>query len=248
MINVLENMIHGVLGRVGRGILDVVFPARCVGCGEEGQYICRRCEGFMGESALICPVCQQASFTGERHTPCVASFSLDGLASVWEYEGVVKSLLHSIQHNGVTHAVGESMERAFMILIRDSERFRQFFAFLLSPETVITYIPMYKNRERHLGFNQAELFAQEIARIVKKESVSMLEKIIDTKLQNDIPKQEHVQNIRDAFAMHPYGKNIERVLLVDDAWVTGATMKECCRVLKESGVKEVWGFTLARLP
>ena len=28
----------------------------------------------------------------------------------------------------------------------------------------------------------------------------------------------------------------------------GATMKECCRVLRKSGVQEVWGFTVARTP
>jgi predicted amidophosphoribosyltransferase len=33
---------------------------------------------------------------------------------------------------------------------------------------------------------------------------------------------------------------------VDDVWTTGATMRECAKVLKQSGVKEVWGLTLAR--
>ena len=36
------------------------------------------------------------------------------------------------------------------------------------------------------------------------------------------------------------------VLLIDDVWTTGATMKECCRVLKLAGVKRVWGITLLR--
>ena len=36
------------------------------------------------------------------------------------------------------------------------------------------------------------------------------------------------------------------VLLVDDVWTTGATMKECCRVLKLAGIKQVWGITLLR--
>ncbi|PIP18423.1 MAG: amidophosphoribosyltransferase, partial [Parcubacteria group bacterium CG23_combo_of_CG06-09_8_20_14_all_35_6] len=35
-------------------------------------------------------------------------------------------------------------------------------------------------------------------------------------------------------------------LLVDDVWTSGATMKECARVLKKSGVKRIFGFTLAR--
>ena len=36
------------------------------------------------------------------------------------------------------------------------------------------------------------------------------------------------------------------VLLVDDVYTTGATIRECMKVLKKAGVKNVWGFTLAR--
>ena len=36
------------------------------------------------------------------------------------------------------------------------------------------------------------------------------------------------------------------VLLIDDVWTTGATVKECCRVLKLAGVKRAWGITLLR--
>lgn len=248
MIEILEKVTHGMLERVGRSLLDVVFPARCVGCGREGQYICMQCEGFMSEAALVCPVCQQASFTGERHQACQTTYGLDGLACVWDYEGVVKSLVHSIAHNGVTHAIGESVERMFLILMRDSERFQQFLSFLVAPETAITYVPMHRGKEKHRGFNQAELFAREIARMVGKEPLSLLQKIIDTKPQSDVPKEDHSRNVNDAFVAQPGAQGIRRVVLVDDAWVTGATMKECCKILKRSGMEEVWGFALARLP
>ena len=36
------------------------------------------------------------------------------------------------------------------------------------------------------------------------------------------------------------------VLLIDDVWTTGSTMKECAYVLKKSGAKKVWALTLAR--
>ena len=38
----------------------------------------------------------------------------------------------------------------------------------------------------------------------------------------------------------------ERVVLVDDVFTTGATMQEAAKVLKQAGVKEVWGLALAR--
>ena len=36
------------------------------------------------------------------------------------------------------------------------------------------------------------------------------------------------------------------VLLVDDVYTTGATMRECTKVLKRAGAKNVWCFAIAR--
>jgi len=40
--------------------------------------------------------------------------------------------------------------------------------------------------------------------------------------------------------------NQKEVLLVDDVFTTGATIRECSRVLLRHGVKKVWALTLAR--
>jgi len=42
------------------------------------------------------------------------------------------------------------------------------------------------------------------------------------------------------------GEIPENLILVDDIFTTGATMRECAKTLKRGGVKKVWGFTLAR--
>lgn len=253
---------NGVLGRVGRGILDVVFPARCVGCGEEGQYICRRCGGFVGEAALICSVCQQSSFTGECHEGCRTRYGLDGLVGIWEYEGIVKSLLHKIKYNGMTHAVTQTIQNACMKMTEDEMRFKPFLSYLFSGDTRITYVPMFRKKEKSRGFNQAAVFARGIGKIVKREAVSLLEKVVNTKAQVDLTKEERLTSVRGAFKVHTKmledtnniarnGAQVslpKRVVLVDDIWTTGATMKECCKVLKKSGVERVWGFTIARTP
>lgn len=36
-----------------------------------------------------------------------------------------------------------------------------------------------------------------------------------------------------------------KIILVDDVWTTGATMRECVTVLKQSDAREIWGIALA---
>ena len=38
----------------------------------------------------------------------------------------------------------------------------------------------------------------------------------------------------------------KKIFLVDDVYTTGSTMQECAKILKDSGVKQVWGITLTR--
>jgi competence protein ComFC len=174
------------------------------------------------------------------------------LAGLWEYEGVVKSLLHTIKYNGMTHAVAETVHRAYISMAGDTMRFKAFLSYLFSEDTHITYVPMFKRKEKFRGFNQAAVFAREVGKVARRKAVSLLEKIGDTKAQVDLTKEERLQNVRGAFSLYgrsPEGRQIpQNVVLVDDVWTTGATLQECCKVLKKAGVEKVWGFTIARTP
>jgi len=76
---------------------------------------------------------------------------------------------------------------------------------------------------------------------------TLLEKIKDTKSQTKLDRQERLDNIRGAFAAKTkLPPEIKNILLVDDVWTSGATMRECARVLKKAGAKNILGFTLAR--
>ena len=236
-----------MVNKIKEGVLDVLFPAVCAGCRKEGRYICERCSVFAGEAPLICPVCFRASFGGERHSLCKSRYGLDGLVNMWEFEGVIKNLIGKIKYYGITHAVAEIGKAAFGVMARDEKRFYAFLSFLLAKDTYIAYIPMFEKKERHKGFNHAEKVAQEIGKISGRSVVSLLEKVRDTRSQTELDKTERMENVRDSFRTSQKIHNSHlAVLLIDDIWTTGATMRECCKVLKKAGVQKVWGFTLAR--
>ena len=239
-------MVKG-LEEIKKFILDILFPIECVGCGKGGKYICEKCSTFLGEASLICPVCQKPSFSGQRHNYCPSRHHLDGLVGVWEYEGMVRKLFHEIKYGKVRNAISELTELSFKIMTKDEARFASFFSFLFSEKPIITFVPMHDKKEWRRGFNQSKLIAEEISKITNLEVMSLLEKVKRTESQAKLDKAERVKNIEGVFNIRKDQNKIpEKLVLIDDIWTTGATMKECCKVLKKVGVKKVWGFTLAR--
>ena len=210
-------MIEG-LNKIKEFILDLSAPRRCAGCGKGEKYICDECSLFLSEATSI-----------------FAKGSLREIISVWDYEGLIKKLIYKIKYDGVFDAVDDLVEKAF-------ERREPY----VQEDTVITFVPMFEKKEKRRGFNQAELIAQKLGQITGREVVSLLEKIKDTPSQTELDKEERVKNVRDSFQVKKEINCPNNVLIVDDIWTSGATMEECARVLRKSGVGIIRGFTLAR--
>ncbi|MFH1657337.1 MAG: phosphoribosyltransferase family protein [bacterium] len=235
-----------ILDKIKEEALNVLFPKICLNCGKEGDYVCGECSVFIGEAALICPVCNKSNFTGQRHLHCSARSGLDGLVNIWEYEGIIKEVFKNIKYKRVSHMAPEFTAKAFEAIAKDTGRFQSFLSFLFSENTHIAYVPMYKKKEKQRGFNQAKLIAEEMGKISGKKVVSLLIKTKETSSQTKLDKEARSKNLKDAFEYCEKTILPSQIVLVDDIWTTGATMRECCRILKKAGVQKIWGFTLVR--
>jgi predicted amidophosphoribosyltransferase len=66
-----------------------------------------------------------------------------------------------------------------------------------------------------------------------------------TEAQYTLSQRERRRNLRGAFAVVGNVSGRE-VLLIDDIMTSGATARECARVLKAAGAAKVWVATVAR--
>jgi ComF family protein len=107
-------------------------------------------------------------------------------------------------------------------------------------------VPLHPRRLRERGFNQALLLAQGLAPAKLKRD--LLRRVRHTKPQAGLNPKERGENVKGAFALtHPSlvaGKNL---LLVDDVLTTGATVRECAKVLLKAGAARVDIITVARV-
>ncbi len=225
--------------------LDILFPRFCFGCKSEGKYLCEKCTLFISEANFVCPSCNKTVFSRGKHRKCEGH--IEGLIGFWEYEGIVKEMICGGKKESLIDVFEELVEYGFLSIEDNTEKFSKFFDFLFNEETIVSYVPIHRDKEVRRGFDPAKEIAKNIARATKKEVVRCLKRNVNTKSQKDLKKRERILNVENAFSFVAQ-KEIKNIVLVNDIWESGATTKEATRVLKKNGVKRVWAFVLAKTP
>jgi len=223
------------------GILDLIFPKTCLGCGKPGGYICARCIAKVKIPRPICPACFRPSIKGSTHPACAGLLGLDGLVCLWDYDGVIRKAIIALKFKFATQIARE-------ISIYASRRVQQF-RLLPFKDAVLIPIPLYWYKKNARGFNQAEEVGRVIARNLGWKFINrILTKTTSTASQTELKRQRRLENIKGTFAVSvdfPIS-NYSTIVLFDDVWTTGSTLQEAARVLKLAGAKRVWGLTLSR--
>ena len=102
-------------------------------------------------------------------------------------------------------------------------------------------IPISKSRYRKRGYNQAEILAIELARLLNIPVASdVIKRIKNTLPQKNLDDKTRYLNLNNAFQIANSVVEYKSVILVDDIYTTGATMDSCSRTLKDNGVKWVY--------
>jgi ComF family protein len=108
-------------------------------------------------------------------------------------------------------------------------------------------VPVHKNRLRQREFNQSALLARHLAKKLQIELIlDCLVKIKDTLPQVGLRSRERNENIKRSFSVR--NKDLiagKKVLLLDDVITTGATVRECSKVLKKAGAEGIYVIALA---
>lgn len=218
-------------------LLDLIFPKRCVGCGKLGFYLCRDCFSKIDFiEKPVCSVCGRQAIGGVTHPGCKSKYGLDGLVVACRYKDVVKIAIVKVKYKWVY-----DIEKVFVDLLVE-----RLWKFDLPEDLILVPVPLHSKRKRWRGFNQSEILAKSLAERFGVHFSDSLVRTRETATQVGLKRDERRKNVKDAFSLKNSadvrGKNI---LLVDDVFTSGATMNDCCRVLKRAGAKSVWGMAVA---
>ena len=218
-------------------LVDFVYPKDCVGCGKLGVWLCDKCKRKFEEVMQICPMCGKENLGGYVHKMCSKRLGMDGLTAVYNHgEKVMSGLIFRVKFEYCKELLEEFVR---LLDFNVSQNF-----------DMVVPVPLSIYRRNWRGFNQARVMADEVGAQLGVPVVDGLRRVRTGKQQSKIKdrkgRQENVKGVFETLGFNPPKGLNPNVLLVDDVFTSGATMREACKVLKKAGAKFVWGLTLAR--
>jgi predicted amidophosphoribosyltransferase len=224
-------------------VIDAMFPRFCVSCEAEGSLWCDRCD-FAWNLKPQEPSCGFCDRPGNSRTcvNCARFVFLDGLSAYAPYGNpTVRRAIHAWKYTG---------DRTIEPVIR---RWLFSSAVRMEPPLLPFYcagIPLHVKRRRVRGFDQARTVAHWAGQMYGLPVLDLLVRTYHTpaqarsaRLDRRLGELDGVFLIHKDFAVDGVP---DHVLLCDDVFTSGATMDSAAQVLKNAGVKTVWGFVLAR--
>lgn len=162
------------------------------------------------------------------------------LVAPWRYAGTGGALVRRFKLDGNV-AAGRLMVRAVADAWRASLR-------LGWGRAVLVPVPLHPRRRRLRGFDQAAWLAANLAEQLRMPcALRCLCRVRATLPQGDPRVRSRPDNVADAFTVRDARSIVgRRVVLVDDVFTSGATLRRCAALLLEVGAKQVAGMTACR--
>lgn len=109
-------------------------------------------------------------------------------------------------------------------------------------------VPVPPRKDRDTDFNPPTLLAQKFGERIGIESIEVLYFNRITKKMTDLEsKEDRKKNIEGAISLLPEVNLVGKVIgIVDDIFTEGSTINECAKILKNAGVKYVYGICVGR--
>jgi ComF family protein len=227
------------LTQIPKGLVDFFFPSRCLGCGRWGDLICEKC--FLDLPRIVPPVCSKCGRPESSGGLCPGCWStppsIDGIRSVFRFEGVVRKAIHQLKYYDL-----KTISKDLAKILYDYITFNK-----LEYEVIVP-VPLHKKRLRHRGYNQSLLIARELGKLTNNDVLTdVLVRVKEGVSQaRTTGVQQRMKNVKDAFSYQGYSAMNRKVILIDDVCTSGATLESCAEALKSAGAETVWGLTIAR--
>ncbi len=195
-------------------LIDLIFPTSCAICGKIYK-------------KAICPQCFKI-LKQELKIQTIKEKNLK-LYFISFYEGKIKQLLLQFKFKDKPY-----LNELFTELIIKDNKLKK----IIEAYDFIVPVPMYKTNQKLRGYNQTELITKNLENKTKVKNLNCLEKIKQNKKQSSLSEKERKTNIINVYKLVDNDIKDKAILLFDDIYTTGSTVKECIKELQKGKPKK----------
>ena len=225
-------------------ILKLLWPEICPFCGKVSRTgICLACEKKINNLIIEQPCCMKC---GKPVWKAEQEYCLDCLKTYHYFESGRALWLHKPPVNYSIYQFKYHNQRQFGKYYAKimAKRFKKTIE-SWKPDMIIP-IPLHRRKQRKRGYNQAEIIARELGKLLKiSVNDNILRRVRYTEPQKKMTQKLRKHNLKNAFKAEGDLRKIKSVLLIDDIYTTGNTIDEAAKILMDAGVEKVFFLTVS---
>jgi len=250
------------------GVLDLLCPHSCRGCGQLGEVLCECCKKYMLERyEPICPVCKKvvAKKLKNGESFCNMSKMREKVNNYADKETKLTYKNGSEKWNGKCRECETSLNGIFCFGWREGaleklvEEYKyqsiramkkylvEFYDYIvpdLAGNVVVVPLPTIGRHIRERGFDHTLALAKGLARKRRWKCEQILVRKADT-VQVGAKVAERKEQAKKAYGVESKVDAEKTYLLLDDVWTTGSSIFAAERALRNAGAKKVYATVLA---
>ena len=228
---------------------DLLFPPRCVGCGD-------LLPPFVRRATVFCPLCRTAWETAVTEAADHAAADAGrGLIYLVHYrpghaDGIPEKLIYHLKHEGDPRAFSFVAERLAPRLLDAAATLPTRAPMGEDKPLLFTYPPRRRSAVREDGFDQAQRLAKALAGACDGDFAALIRRTHRrAREQKTLNAEERAVNATSSYILADKAAEAVRdrtVVICDDLCTTGATLNRCAALLVEAGARSVVLCTVAR--
>lgn len=222
------------------GLLDLLCPHSCRGCGRRGAVLCECCKKYLLKQPLrVCPLCKRPLARAKKDDAvwrdyvcedCALPFAAVFVCG-WR-EGVLAKLIKDYKYKSV-RAASEVLVEVLDAAMPE-----------LPQNTVVVPLPTVGKHVRERGIDHTLVLVRKLAKRRGWRCEQRLVRAADT-VQVGTKAAERQEQAKRAYMAAGEADNGANYLLLDDIWTTGASLLAAAEVLREAGAKQLMAVVLA---
>ena len=242
----LNRQYSNKLSLIKSAILNLIFPNQCLICeeiiNEESIFCSNHHKKVKFIESCKCQICSRPldskSFFKDKCIKCLEKLpSYDSSTILFTYEKFISKLILSFKYNDNTY-ICKKLGKLFAQKIEKE------------PEILIA-VPLHKKRLKSRKYNQSIVLGKHICANLNNTRFipDLLIRTKFSKTQENLNKSQRMSNLKDAFEINDKYRDLvkdKNIMIVDDVVTTGATLENCCKILKLNGVSEVQIAAIAK--